>query len=197
MRPGRFAVVVTLAGLLLAGCSQPQSGVAAPATVTVTPSPGHSALSPASTSTQSATSAPFATPSAAPPMPSTATEITPAGAEAFARYWIEAYNWMLVSGDNDLFISSSANECGPCQELNAQSERGDFISGGLLQLNDVWVSGDVSPARTDVRIEYRQQESVEKSPGHEPTTISEVSAERVLVLVADRQGWMVVGVTKP
>lgn len=121
----------------------------------------------------------------------------PEGAEAFTRYWIASYNWMLSSGDDSLYLESTAAECGPCHglsdEVRADAVNGVTVQGGLLSLVSVSAPKDGTGARTDVVITFDQQPISKTMTDGAVTTEPGVHSTRIVVLVTDEKGWMVAG----
>lgn len=199
--PGRFVVAAALGGVLLSGCSQPPGGVVMPATRTVTPTSSSAAVPSTPTSTPPAPPAPSVTPTAGPTMPPDARQITPEGAEAFTRYWIDTYNWMLVSNDSSLFDEATTKECEFCKRVKADlrdsQQKGVTAEGGLVALRALSVPEGVSPGRTEVAIVYDEAAVTSVAADGQTTTRPPVSnASGFVVLTADGQGWMVAGVAK-
>jgi len=147
--------------LALTGCSEPEPGSpmptgAAPASP-AQPSPTATATAagpteqpgPTAAATQTSTPAPTAaatqTSTPAPTLPPEATTNDAAGAEAFVRYWYDAFDYAVSSGDTaPLREASLYPECLECDELAALVEDA-YAGGGRLAGGQTHVVEAVSP----------------------------------------------------
>ncbi|MGI8578503.1 MAG: DUF6318 family protein [Nocardioidaceae bacterium] len=106
--------------------------------------PSHSsrgaASSPVPTHTAPATSTPVQP--AAPVMPALAKQKTPAGAKAFARYYIDLLNYSWAIGAGDPLRRESIDSCSVCRQLantiDGYTERGGWLRGGVWKVESVF-----------------------------------------------------------
>ncbi|MBM9462826.1 hypothetical protein JL108_05145 [Aeromicrobium sp. YIM 150415] len=68
----------------------------------------------------------------APAMPELAGDDSPAGAEAFARHYIEVLNYASSTGDTDLLRSLSSADCSGCQKY-VDLYRSTYDDGGYFR----------------------------------------------------------------
>ena len=137
----------------VAGCSgddPPPSPVPAAPSPSASPSPSPvGSVSPTGSTTPTAT---------APTLPAAARADTPAGAEAFARFWLTALDYAYKTGDTEPL--RSAGTCRGCvAQANAiarQYESGGRIQGGTVHISDSSAINHAAGSAALVRVDYRQ-----------------------------------------
>jgi hypothetical protein len=152
VRVGVVAVAVVLA---VAGCS----GGDAPSSALPSGSAPPQSSSPPSNPPSTAAATP---PPTAPPLPATATQDTPAGAQSFARYYIAAQDYANRSGDTRLL--QSLGRCAGCTATAEGIERfykgGGSVEGGELRVTHVEVTRHVIGHAALVSLAYSQAAGV-------------------------------------
>ena len=126
-RVARWSVVAGVTGVaLLAGCSGADDPVASP-----TPSTSSSSASPSPTTSPSPSPSPSDT---GPTIPAAAREQTPAGAEAFVKYFFTQFNVAWTEPRPGLIKSLSDPQCQFCQK--AESAATDLAGHGERYASD-------------------------------------------------------------
>lgn len=116
-----WLIVATVAGVLLAGCSEePPDPVGEPTTSSTSPS------HPTPT-----TAGPSDIPTEAPPLPEAATKPTRAGARAFIHHYIDLLNYAALTGDVRDF-RAAAHDCGGCDDY-VRLYRSLYAKGGWIK----------------------------------------------------------------
>ena len=127
----RVGVVPVAVVLALAGCS----GGDAPSSALPSGSAPPQSSSPPSNPPSTAATTP---PPAAPPLPATATQDTPAGAQSFARYYIEVLDYASHTGD--IQSLRGLGDCGTCRAQADGIERffkaGGHVEGGEIRITN-------------------------------------------------------------
>lgn len=84
------------------------------------------------------TSAPMGELPSAPPMPKIASEDSAAGAQAFARHWIDLANVASLTGDTDELNELSASSCASCtsfiERVDTVYKGGGHLMGGEIAI---------------------------------------------------------------
>ena len=128
VRVGVVAVAVVFA---IAGCS----GGDAPSSALPSGSAPPQSSSPPSNPPSTAATTP---PPTAPPLPDTATQDTPAGAQSFARYYIEVLDYASHTGDVQSL--GRLGDCGTCKAQADGIERffkaGGHVEGGEIRITN-------------------------------------------------------------
>lgn len=188
------AVVGCVVGLLLAGCAQPEASPPPSLTKTVTATP---ATAPTPTVTASATPGRLVTPRVAPTMPAEAKDLTAEGALAFTQYWFDVMNWMIVTNDEGPFTRASSVDCAFCDDMRSavreDAENGIRTEGALIRVNAINSPSVVNLGRTEVEVNFDQEEERQTGPSGSFTYPGNTDVSRVVILVADGDGWMVLG----
>ena len=127
--------LVVLAGLASSGCTGgPDDNVTAP---TFAPAPSEQEPS-ATPSAEPSASEPDPTGQAPvpPELPQAATQQTPEGAAAFARWWFDTLNYATATGDTETLVAAFQPECVTCtgftNRITEAYSAGGLIDGGLL-----------------------------------------------------------------
>ena len=131
VRVGVVAVAVVFA---VAGCS---AGEAPSAALPSGSAPPQSSSPPSNPPSTAAT----APPPTAPPLPAAATQDTPAGAQSFARYYIEVLDYASHTGD-----VQSLRRLGNCETCLAQADGIEkfFKSGGHVEGGEIRITNTES-----------------------------------------------------
>jgi hypothetical protein len=90
---------------------------------------------------------------------------TPAGAKAFVRYWFEAANFAIRTGDTEVVEAIASAGCGSCQEL-IRSVHGAYADGGRIKngrllIKQLKVDPGVRPPVYRFAVELRQEPKTE------------------------------------
>ena len=128
LRGAWVTVVIVLLVGVLTGCNDdPEPKIADP-----TDTPSTAVTSP---STSPPTTAPVST---GPVLPDEAAQETDAGAEAFVRFFVEAFNYAQATGDTSMLAQSSDEECAACQayvsSIDEVFANGGSVDGGELTI---------------------------------------------------------------
>ena len=183
------AVLVAL--LLLAGCGEED------------PEPSSSVT--AVDATDAATAEPSAEPSpepslSPPPMPPAAAEQTPAGAEAFTRWWFDLLNYAFATGDLDEFRAVSPEGCGTCdgfvQTITDIYARDSTLSGGQITLSQIYIPpGQQDPARIELLAVFDQAATIETTSSGTTRELNAALTENSATMQALWDGkWVAAGV---
>ena len=123
---------------------------------------GDDSPSPApSTSSAAASPTPTATGPAAPVLPDLATRHDAVGAKAFVKYWFDAANFAIATGDVAPVHAVSTDDCGSCRSLIGSVKRvyaaGGRIEGGRLEVDRLEHDGRVPAPTFRFALRLRQQ----------------------------------------
>ncbi|MFN8077086.1 MAG: DUF6318 family protein [Kineosporiaceae bacterium] len=149
MRTRGAALLALVAAGLTAACSGEQPG------------PGPSPTVSDSSESVSPTPTPTWTPP--PTRPAAALEGTPAGAEAFVRYFLEVYVYAFASNNPSPLDDVTLKGCGFCvsltDEIRAHAAKGHRVVGETLQVTSVVAAPNGSQDRTVVSALFHQSAS--------------------------------------
>jgi hypothetical protein len=101
---------------------------------------------------------PQSSPPTKPPLPATATQDTPAGAQSFARYWLSVLDYATTTGDTRRLLALGA--CVSCialaKSIDALYASGGRAEGGRIMVIDSSVVRYVPGRAALVRVDYDQ-----------------------------------------
>lgn len=141
------------------------------------------------------TTTPAGTPSPTPPpQPAASRDDTPAGAEAFARYWLTALDYAYKSGDTKPFRALGA--CPSCESLASGIEKyystGGRFEGGTFAADDVKTTRHVGGSAALVDLVYsRSAGQAIPSAGPARVVAAESGTEFLITLERASQRWRV------
>jgi hypothetical protein len=187
VRVGVVAVAVVLA---VAGCS----GGDAPSSALPSGSAPPQSSSPPSNPPSTASTTP---PPTAPPLPDTATQDTPAGAQSFARYYIEVLDYSYQTGDTQLL--RKLTDCAGCSAVADGIDKfvtaGGRYEGGQLRVVSTKTVRYVPGQAGLVSMVYSRSERELVSPDGK---LDKVNGEPALtVVVTERRkvsGWLITNI---
>jgi hypothetical protein len=176
------------ASMLLAGCG----GDAKPDTSSSS-TPTSSSTTTAPTTTAPPTSA---SPTVDPNIPAAARAHTPAGAEAFVRYFYTQLNVAWTKPSSGLISTLSSPSCKSCAALEATSvdlvKKGHRYDGPPVTIVSVGNIGEVSPGHPEVLVRFTQERrNVIDSSGHVVLTDQRKQGKFVAALGWLSSGWSV------
>jgi len=183
VRVGVVAVAVVLA---VAGCSR---GDAPSSPLPSGGTPPQSSSPPSNPPSTAATPPP----PAAPPLPATATQDTPAGAQSFARYWLSVLDYATTSGDTKL-LRQVAN-CSGCNALadgiDTLRRDGGHTTGGKITVSKSNIASFAVGRAALVDVTYdRAGRTVVSAPGAQQALAPEPNT-RLLITLRRTGSWLV------
>lgn len=103
----------------------------------------------------------------APLLPATAKEKSPIGLQAFARYYIDVYNYALRTGETTLLESLATDDCDTCAAYVKQV-RDAYAGGGRIDGGTVKVLNSGAPplidgmdSRVDLKIDVAKERDLD------------------------------------
>lgn len=143
---------------------------------------------------------PTGSPDAAPTLPPEARENTPAGAEAFVRYWVETLNYAGATGDVGPLRDASAPECAACEGIADGIERveqsGGTIDGGAWIVTEVTAIPGIEGTVVDLSHDVTPQQ-VREDASAEPIRYRGGSSFKVCTLAFVQGGWQLLDLEEP
>lgn len=129
---GRYAAALVVGALVFSGCTSEDDAPEADETSSTSESPGPT----------DPTSAATDEPPEEPELPTEATEQSEAGAEAFARHYVELINYAQSTGEIDPLVQATSADCTGCSGLFDAALEGNadgaHIEGGEMTVSDVY-----------------------------------------------------------
>jgi len=185
--------VPLVASMLLSGCGGSDKADASHST-TATSSPT-STVPPTTSAPTSST----ASPTADPNIPAAARAHTPAGAEAFVRYFYEQVNTAWTKPSAGLITALSSSGCKSCAALETIAtdlvEKRQHYNGPPVTVVSVAHLGEASPGHPEVLVQFIQEDrKVIDSAGQIATTDQRKQGKFVVALGWSDKGWSVVSV---
>ena len=122
----------------------------------------------------------------APALPELADDDSPAGAEAFARHYIEVLNYASATGDTDPLDELSSEHCSGCRKY-IDLYRSTYEDGGFFKDSDwkveesqVWkVSGGY-----DVALKVSTVEGTSRASSTDQTRVDPAFTESIILLIS-------------
>ena len=185
----RTPVAILAASILLAACG----GGAKPDASSTRTSPSTS--TPAPTVSVSSTTAPTIDPN----IPAAARAHTPAGAEAFVRYFYEQVNAAWTAPSAGLISALSSPGCKSCAELEATAhdltQKKQHYDGPPVTIVSVGALAEARPGQLQVLVTFVQEHrNVIDASGHVALTDQRKPGKFVATLGWSNQGWSVAAV---
>jgi hypothetical protein len=182
-------VAILAASLLLAACG----GGAKPDASSTSTSP--STYTSAPTVSVSSTTAPAIDPN----IPAAARAHTPAGAEAFVRYFYSQVNAAWTAPSSGLISTLSSPGCKSCAELEATAhdltQKKQHYDGPPVTIVSVGALAEASPGQLQILVTFVQEHrNVVDASGHVALTDQRKSGKFVATLGWSNQGWSVAAV---
>jgi hypothetical protein len=182
----KTSAALLAASMLLAGCggdAKPDpssSNTTGPSPTTTNPAPTNSATTD-------------------PNIPAAARAHTPAGAEAFVRYFYAQVNVAWTKPTSGVISALSSPSCKSCAALEATAadlvKRKQHYDGAPVTIVSVGGLGETSPGHPEVLVEFIQEErNVIDASGHVALTDKRQQGKFVVTLGWSGQGWSVVTV---
>lgn len=137
---------------------------------------------------------------AAPTLPPEARANTPAGAEAFVRYWVETLNYAGATGDVGPLRDASAPECAACSGVadrivDVTAQGGTFVGGRWSVSSTAALPGEAGTTVVDTQTSISPQ-TVREAPGSEPIRYAGGDSFKIFVLAFDTQ-WRTIDLEQP
>ncbi|MBP2408949.1 DUF6318 family protein [Brachybacterium fresconis] len=132
-----------------------------------------------------------------PDEPAGLTEQTPEGAEATLTYLLEAYSYMMSSGDTSVWEDSVDPECQVCSTFldNAQllSDQGGYLVDGDFEVHSTSFEGTGEPPATgEVVANFTQEASIlVDDPNFQASQLQPVSGQLIAQIAWDGGRWRV------
>ncbi|MBX9245512.1 hypothetical protein ICW40_11935 [Actinotalea ferrariae] len=154
-------------------------------------------VSPAGTTTPSASPTPTTPPEGiAPERPAELAEVSVAGAEAAARYFLQLYPYVYATGDLTEWRALSHPECTFCasvvSNVEAQVAAGNVNRGSLIDVLEI-AAAEITPGRFGVNAVITEAPSRELDP--DGNVVSEqpspITYDAVFALQHLQAGWVV------
>ena len=189
-RVRKSSVAILAASILLSACGggakpDPSSSTASPTTSTSAPT---ASVSPTT-----------ASPTIDPSIPAAARAHTPAGAEAFVRYFYQQVNAAWTTPSAGIIAALSSPGCKSCSELEATAakltQEKQHYDGPPVTIVSAGGLADVSPGHAQVLVTFIQEHrNVVDASGHVALTDQRKTGKFVATLGWSTQGWSVVAV---
>lgn len=168
--------------------------------VACTPEPPEPTPTASSSGPASPTPTPTTPPEAvAPEPPAAMAEISVAGAEAAATYFLQLYPYVYATQDLEPWRVMSRPECEFCasviSNVETQIAAGNTSSGGLVTIDETVEATELSPELFRVTMTISQEPGSERAP--DGTVVEESDGGRYLMsvgLVPADAGWTISGV---
>lgn len=184
----RFAVAVAAVIAFGAACTGDEPS----------PSPLPTSSSPATSSTPSTAPTPGSTPTPSPPAPpALARQDSPAGAEAFAVYYLLSQDYANRTGDTRLL--RTLGRCKGCEKVAAGIERfydeGGRVEGGALRVTDSDVVSHLPRKAALIAIMYDQAAGrLISRNGQKESAPAKVGNRVIATLARQSTSWMVANI---
>ena len=183
VRVGVVAVAVVFA---IAGCS----GGDAPSSALPSGGAPPQSSSPPSNPPSTAATTP---PPTAPPLPDTATQDTPAGAQSFARYWLSVLDYATTIGDTKLLRQVA--KCAGCNALadgiDTLRRDGGHTTGGKITVSKSTIASFAAGRAALVDVTYnRARRTVTSASGAQQALPPERNT-RLLITLRRTGSWLV------
>lgn len=132
-----------------------------------------------------------------PEDPPELTEQSAAGAEATLTHLLLSYDYMMSSGDTEVWRQSVNPKCRVCLSFldNAEvlKDQGGYLVGGAFEVHDASFEGTGEPPATGtVTADFTQAEStLVDDPNLEPLPLESVSGQIIATVAWDGERWRV------
>lgn len=122
----------------------------------------------------------------APALPELAEDDSPAGAEAFARHYIEVLNYSALTGDTALLEELSADDCSGCIKY-IELYKSTYENGGYFKNSD-WSVEDTEVWQLaggyDVALDISTREGTSRASDVDEVTIDPPFEENIILFVS-------------
>ena len=137
---------------------------------------------------------PQSSPPTEPPLPATATQDTPAGAQSFARYWLAVLEYAYKSGDTTQLLG--LGRCKSCRALADSIDQfytqGGRFEGGAFSVLDVHATRYVKNSGSVVDLVYLRDSGLAIPASGPPKQVAqEKRVEFLFTLGRQHQSWQV------
>jgi hypothetical protein len=128
-----------------------------------------------------------------PPLPATATQDTPAGAQSFARYWLAVLDYATTTGDTKLLRQVAS--CAGCDALadgiDALRRAGGRTTGGEITVSKATVASFAAGRAALVDVTYsRAARTVVRASGAQQAVAPERNTQ-LLITLRRSNSWLV------